>query len=180
MAHTHKSLQKDFNLSPEAVIGTLQGCGIDSSKSKFSDAEIHDRFARAQQALTSGAIANYSQIPQYLAESALELNKETAFDSLVEDIAVPTARNLGSAIAECTMSELANMYRNGQMAEAVRQAAQSRGLFKPFDREEFLARMEAKRQLSISPAPVATATEADASNTLEAQVVDVSEDDQAI
>jgi len=179
MAHTHKSLQKDFNLSPEAVIGTLQGCGIDSSKSKFSDAEIAS-FARAQQALTSGALANYSQIPQYLAESALELNKETALDSLVEDIAVPTARNLGSAIAECTMSELANMYRNGQMAEAVRQAAQSRGLFKPFDREEFLARMEAKRQLSISPAPAATATEVDASNTLEAQVVDVSESDQAI
>jgi len=179
MAHTHKSLQKDFNLSPEAVISTLQGCGIDSSKSKFSDSELAS-FARAQQALTSGALANYSEIPQYLAESALELNKETAFDSLVEDIAIPTARNLGESIAECTMSELANMYRNGQMAEAVRQAAVRRGLFKPFDREEFLARMEAKRKLSISPAPEASTTEADASNTLEAQVVDVSESEQAI
>ena len=183
MAHTHKSLQKDFNLSPEAVISTLQGCGIDSSQSKFSDSEIAG-FAKARQALTSGAIKDYSDIPQYLADSALELNSETAFDSLVEDIAKPTARNLGESIAECTMSELANMYRNGEMAEAVRQAAQRRGLFKPFDREEFLARMEAKRRLTISPTPSAVAqssnntssdTSNDASNTIEAQVVDVSD-----
>jgi len=180
MAHTHKSLQKDFNLSPEAVISTLQGCGIDSSKSKFSDAEIHDRFARAQQALTSGALANYSEISQYLAESALELNKETAFDSLIEDIAIPTGREIGESIAERTVSEVANMIRNGEMAEAVRQAAVRQGLFKPFDREAFLARMEAKGRLSISSNSKATATEADASNTLEAQVVDISEGEQPI
>lgn len=174
MPYTLKSLQKEFNLSADAVISTLEKCGIEPSKPKFTDEEIETLFAKARFGLDSGAIADYSDIPEYLASNAQEQDLDEEMygalvdNALVDNVSSAIAANLKSDIARESIGKLADMFYNGELAAAIKNEFQLRGFLKPFNREEFLARREAKRKLAISPTHK--------TSDIEAEVVEIPED----
>ncbi len=89
MQVTKKELEERYNLSDNTVYKTLKACGLDTSKTSYSEEEIKDRFEKARGILEAGG--TYKDVEDCFSMRQAQASPEDAFDDFPTDEASVTS-----------------------------------------------------------------------------------------